>query len=405
MKLFYKPDDKLDLFDLVPFSSDIDLEHSGKPEKTAEIHYHIEQRVPFASWFRWSIIDQEQAKAAARNRAVSTYVPLRRIRFSSRGDALIPTEAMSDLSQRRVSFTRNPAYRDSRPSLDRLDVELYGLMLALNVAAELKDIAGKSAKLRNDATAREWLAGPANKQLADAAKSPRLVARFWHLLAPQLARRGENGYLQKLVGLAAEAGMLKALNIEPNQLGPEQTFSVSRFSGKGFRVSELAPKIVTGQEALGCLSRIISERRSSLKLASTSYPQIDPAFDLVAVVPHLTVRPYVAQDALPDDGFYSDVTRQFSDAQGKFSGVDGEFMEITWHQPNGLAHNPRGLTAQFIPRTNVAASAGASALPAVGGVFHNGRPWVRARIDALLDRRPGASGSEAALVILQANNG
>jgi hypothetical protein len=153
------------------------------------------------------------------------------------------------------------------------------------------------------------------------------------------------------------------------------------------------------------LNQIISELRSYLKMTGKSSVRIDPAFDLVAVVPHLTISPYIAQESLPGDGFYSDVAIQFRDVQGRFSGIAGEFIEITWHQPNGLALNPRGLTAQFIPRSNSAASVGASAMPAVGGVFHNGRPWVRARIDGLLDRKPGASSTEAALVILQANNG
>jgi hypothetical protein len=80
MHHFYRPDEELDIFDLAPFSSDIDLEHSGSGEKTVEILLAIQDLVPFANWFRWSIIDYERADKAAAQRAVSTRIPLREMR-------------------------------------------------------------------------------------------------------------------------------------------------------------------------------------------------------------------------------------------------------------------------------------------------------------------------------------
>ena len=67
-KIAESPYEKATLFDLAPFSSDFDLSHDGDKEVSSQLRKRIADDVPFASWFRWSILDGDQASAARRDR-------------------------------------------------------------------------------------------------------------------------------------------------------------------------------------------------------------------------------------------------------------------------------------------------------------------------------------------------
>jgi len=379
----------LDIFDLAPFSSDIDLEHSGDSDDTLQLLYAIQEEIPFASWFRWSINDKEKARKAAAARQRSTHVPLRQIRFSTHHAAEISNAAICDLARREVSLQRNPAFRDGVISNEHRDLELYGLMMALNAEAEMRDIAGDvGPTLRT--LAGQWLA-ESGDELALAASDLRLAARFWALLAMQLARNGRDDTVtQRILELAQDHGVLGRFDVDPKGLAaPGHAFSLSKFTVAGdFRIPELSPEILTGTAArvgFGEALRDIVGRDGG-----DAGTLIDPAFELIAMLPKLTIKPYFGPDLETADE--NDIFQ---------SGMEQEFVQIAWLHTNGPPLRAHGLTAQVVP-WNLLDLATTSALPAVGGVFDGNRPWVRARLDDLVDRSTAGRDGLVSLLILQA---
>ena len=215
----------------------------------------------------------------------------------------IPSEALRDLRNRRASFFRNPAYHHGRPGSYRRDVEVYGLMLALNVDAELRNITGDAPTFYGS-VATDWLSGSAPAELAAAAATPRLAARFWHLLAMQLARVGQDtAVTAELLRLASATEILKTFDVDLQALGaPERAFSVSKFTAaESFRIPELTPDVFSGEDAQEPLRMTMRELRRRVGYGPEAFPDdvdtlIDPAFELVAVIPQLTIRPYAAAE-------------------------------------------------------------------------------------------------------------
>ena len=395
MSMAYGAGAPLDLFDLAPFTSDIDLEHSGDASITNELLTAIEESVPFASWFRWSINDRERARKSAASRAVSTRVPLRDLRISTTALSQIPSEAIRDLRRRTVSFQRNTRFRSSHLAAETLDVEVFGLMMVLNVYADMDEIAGEIARTDDFATIENWLSSAAMGDLSLAASRPRLAARFWHLLANRLAHAGPDTINQRLLEVARASGVLDSLRIDAGDLGTSRALSVSKFTSTGgFRVPELTPSIVTGADAESELLRLVESAAQRARIADPPSARtldglIDPAFELVAVVPELP---------LSRTGSTVDVELDSVDAH--FSGSEQDFVEIAWNHSGDVKLNPHGLTAQLMPMENLTQLLTTSALPAVGGVFAGHRPWVRARFDDLMERRPNSE-EKVALFVLQ----
>lgn len=382
-----------DLFDLVPFNSDIDLEHEGTREKSAEIARHIDSLVPFASWCRWSINDGDNAIRAKAQRAASTDIPLRRIRFSTAVAADIPKAAARDINNLRVSFERNPGFGSSAADL-RPDLELFGLMVALNTWAEAEEIAGEPIAF-DEAAARDWIAEGLDKNALELLERPGVAARFWHLLSLRLARVGVDEFNTLLMTLGAP--ILDKFDVSIDQLNDsDRAISVSKITrSANFRVPELTPAVVTGEAAAQLFGDII---RRAAKLAG--YPLadlprdpidlIDPSFELIGIVPDLTLLPYGSGKGGGDD-----------EDDPFLSGVEQEFVQFAWDVQRGDRLDPHALTGQLLA-LGADDFGTATALPVVGGTFGESRAWMRARLDDLIERGQNGSIAEAVLLILQA---
>ncbi len=395
----YRSDDSFDIFDLAPFSSDIDIEHSGTGEQTPKILAAIEELVPFASWFRWSVIDRELAAKAAAQRAISTSVPLRQIRFSTDRDPEIPDDALSDIEQRRVSFSRNPKYRADG---EQRDVELYGLMMALNVHSEMGEISSDEISIDREAVSM-WLDLDKHNELAQAAENRRLAARCWHLLSMRIARSGvEDRLTEELVRSAGTSGILDGFGVDGEALlDPNRAVSVSKVTGTGdFRVPELTPQIETGEQARESFGHLIRELAEIAHFPQEELPAdpidlVDPSIELIGLVPRLTLLPY-SSSAESESNDETDVF---------YSGMEQEFVQIAWDNGAGIDLDDKGLTAQVIPWTSLSGIYSTDSLPAVGGVFGENRPWVRARLDDLIDRNSHGVEGNASLMIFRAKPG
>lgn len=73
----------IDLFDVAPFTGDIDLSHDGKPDATPAICASILESVPAAEAFRWQVasVDERGEELAARK--CNNIIPARLMSLSS----------------------------------------------------------------------------------------------------------------------------------------------------------------------------------------------------------------------------------------------------------------------------------------------------------------------------------
>lgn len=392
--LFAAYQDRLDvdLFDLAPFNSDIDLDHDGSPEQTTEIHRLIQEHIPFASWCRWSVNDAERAALARAQRRVSTDVPLRRIRLSTGAPAEIPAQAMRDIALGQVSFARNERFGDTADAA-RPDLELFGLMMALNTWDEASEIAGREMRLdvqRAEAWLDEGLTDDAHRLL----DQPSVMARFWHLLTLRLARRGFDLFNRRLLEIGAP--ILAQMNVPPNLLTDRgRAISVSKLtSAADFRIPEVVPAIVTGEAAQEHFRAILRRAAKRIGWPKDQLPDdpidlIDPSLELVGLVPDLTILPYgsATDGDQPDDPF--------------LSGAEQEFVQFVWTVQPGQRIDPHALTGQLLALGAVDLGA-CTALPVVGGTFGTDRAWVRARLDDLIERGEEGASAEGVMLILQA---
>lgn len=119
-----------DLFELVPFLSDIDLRHSGKAEKSDEIRRAILSCIPFSEYFRWEIFSEEEYKPFREDEVYLPVIPADRMALSTRAGNGIqdPFGGHSDLRRRKYRLLRSPYYQRSRLWRDYKDCEFLSLL-------------------------------------------------------------------------------------------------------------------------------------------------------------------------------------------------------------------------------------------------------------------------------------
>lgn len=396
-KLAGTPGVKSTLFDLAPFSSDFDLSHDGDKEISAQLKKRIAEDVPFSSWFRWSILDGEASQAARAARASSTTVALRRIEIGNLGNSRVPPQAIADISRRIVSCKRNPAYEDSDLARKGRDVEFFGFLLALNALMDLREILGEGQLEPGVGDIGGWLSPQSiTRQLSLFESNPLLATRLWNLLANLFARTGQDlikefpalGLIVELAGAVSEIPpMLEAY------LTPQRGLSASRVTAAGeWRVSDRTPKILTGAEAQDFTEQFLGLLPAGRDPEDGDAPmRLDPAFELIAAVPSVALEPYVYDSS--DRG----------DHDPFFSGADEEFLEIAWLPEDTQPLHANGITACMIPYPDAFSMPYTFDVPAVGGVFSGNRPWVRIRLDDLIQHGPDGKPLKVAILVLQAS--
>jgi hypothetical protein len=408
IRLIQKPRVPLDLFDLAPFSSDIDLEYDADPKRGPEVRAAISEHVPFASWFRWSLIDRERAARAAAQREVSTIVPLRRIRWSTDQPPDISEEALMDLHTGRVRFWRNPRFHSGAGP--KRDAEIFGLMMAMNVEADFRSVQRHAPGI-DEYAALEWLNGDGWKDLTRILDDEQLRGRFWTLFATRWSLAGPRGRVfEALTWMAEQIGVLRRLNFNPEDV--DAPIVVSKVGAFGqFRAPELTPDVITGDQAASKFVAVFNELAHGLGLPgeiSTPGEAIDPALELVAVAPLIKIAKLPRDTEKSSDPFESGIndteksSDPFESGVNPFeSGINDEFIQVSWPHKGPVTKG--GFTAQLLPLNQRRSSASFSSVPAVGAV-QDGRAWVRIRLDDLTDPDEKGSSTDAALVILQAHH-
>jgi hypothetical protein len=126
------------LFDLAGFASDIDLSHCGPASLAPEIRSQILKYVPFAPWFRWSIIGGKEQEALDEQSQFNATIPLRRITISSHyaGGIADPSGALEEAGRQKVSFKRNAMFMHSPRAKRYFDTEASGVLLFMDAALD-----------------------------------------------------------------------------------------------------------------------------------------------------------------------------------------------------------------------------------------------------------------------------
>jgi hypothetical protein len=125
-----------DLFELVPFTADIDLMHTGAPELTSRIMRAIRRAVPMAECFRWDLRSAAEAGDAGEARAYGPLVPIDAVTLGVRAGFDDPERARDDVDAGRHRYSRNPNYRNSPRYLEGRDLEVFGALRYLRTVLE-----------------------------------------------------------------------------------------------------------------------------------------------------------------------------------------------------------------------------------------------------------------------------
>ena len=125
-----------DLFELTPFATRIELVHSGGSELDDAVTRAIMRELTMPECFTWRI---RSAKADARARRVSSYgpmIPTNGIRLSTSGGFEDPMGARRDIASGVYRYVRNPLYHESPSYRANRDLEVFGAIAFLRIAAE-----------------------------------------------------------------------------------------------------------------------------------------------------------------------------------------------------------------------------------------------------------------------------
>lgn len=311
--------------------------------------------------------------------------------LSSDRSTTISDKAYRDILDRKITVQRNPEFRNSALAKNSQDVEFFGLLLALNVLLDMKEILGTS-ELRDKSGALSWLTEERTQaDIRLAAQHPILRVRFWSMLSGLLAKAAPETeefvelILQQIRAVESEHAFLGGQNENIGSLNSTYLSSRPIDDGK-FRVQDLSPVVTVGQEAQIAAKKILA------KFPVYRQARFDPAFQVVGTVEGLridAVKPTTENANVEMDPTYDSWSLD-------------EFIQISWHPgpPSQDNLDPRSLTAAVFPYDQeLSETVGQTA--AVGGSFANGRRWIRFDTDHLLQRSKRSGELIVDVVILQ----
>ncbi len=111
-RLIRQPD--ANIFDLVPFLSDVDLVHNGTGEQTEAIRLSLLTDVPFAESLRIELRDRKAADFFRSVAAHSGIIPAHTLRLASSGGGILdPWGGIEDIQQLKFRYIKNGFFTDS----------------------------------------------------------------------------------------------------------------------------------------------------------------------------------------------------------------------------------------------------------------------------------------------------
>lgn len=130
--------DRWDLFDLVPFASDIDLIHTGTPDQTELLLRTIVYDIPFADCFRWQLRSVHDNAIYWDSMKVNNVIPASLMTLSTNStDGIYDRwDGYRDYSSRKFRYIRNGFYTESPLYRAGRDLEACSALLYYRVLLE-----------------------------------------------------------------------------------------------------------------------------------------------------------------------------------------------------------------------------------------------------------------------------
>lgn len=126
------------LWDLVPFTSDIDLIHSGDSTQTRAITNGIFRQIPFSETFRWQVAsERERSQYDEFVARYADWIADNRIWIDDTGLHDDRDAARGEYSNGELSFVLNPDYHSSALFREGRDLPILGVLLYLRNALQL----------------------------------------------------------------------------------------------------------------------------------------------------------------------------------------------------------------------------------------------------------------------------
>jgi len=124
-----------DLFALTPFSTGIELVHSGSASLDARVARTIMRELTFPECFTWTIRSAAD-DARRRVRVYGPMIPVHDVRLSTDGGFADPMDARSDITSGMYRYIRHPLYRESPAFRANRDLELLGAIRYLRTISD-----------------------------------------------------------------------------------------------------------------------------------------------------------------------------------------------------------------------------------------------------------------------------
>jgi hypothetical protein len=125
-----------DLFELTPFTTCIELVHSGGAEVNDALRRAIMRELILPECFRWRIWSAEQDQRHRRASSYGPVVPVHDVRLSTHDGFDDPMNARGDIVAKTYRYVRNPLYRESPRFLANRDLEVFGAIGFLRTVIE-----------------------------------------------------------------------------------------------------------------------------------------------------------------------------------------------------------------------------------------------------------------------------
>jgi hypothetical protein len=206
---------------LVPFTSDIDLIHSGQTAINADIVAAIRDSVPFGEALRWQIRSAEEDHRFAQALRFNDIIPatLMTLSTSKKRGIADPWNGQKDIHNHAYRFIRNARYRMSPLYHEGRDLELFAALLYIKVLLDDSVAIKQLAKQPGLAAAR-------NAVLDTCGGPDALIALQQRSSEGQYLRVCFLYLLKDIRGLAFEANLLLTIRIGCPPRLPAKRFRV-----------------------------------------------------------------------------------------------------------------------------------------------------------------------------------
>jgi hypothetical protein len=135
-ELLTPSEDAPDLFELTPFTTGIELVHSGGAEASDAIMRAIQRELTLPECFGWTLRSAEEHARDQRLRSYGPVVPVHGVRLSTREGFVDPMNARGDIQSNSYRFVRNPLYHESPKFRANRDLEVLGAIAFLSTVLD-----------------------------------------------------------------------------------------------------------------------------------------------------------------------------------------------------------------------------------------------------------------------------